>query len=204
MRNSVLFLNGERSESLPDIGGYEGIYCTDGAYDFLVAKQIIPDAIIGDFDSISPEKINPAHSKLIHIQEQDSTDFEKALNYLIDLQITELDVYGASGREHDHFLGNLSTAKAYMDKINIEFYDDFSYYKFIPAGKEIKANTIIGKKVSLIPFPYAHKVYATGLQYPVEGLNFELGTYIGTRNIAIQSDISISYKSGCLLLFLQL
>lgn len=53
------------------------------------------DYIIGDLDSFSPKNIKNIH--VLHISEQNSTDMEKALNFIYSQGYTTVDIYGASG-----------------------------------------------------------------------------------------------------------
>ena len=80
MQKLALFLNGEKPSFLNPLSNYQEIYCTDGAYHFLEEKNIIPDLIIGDFDSI--ESL-PEHINHIHTPNQDFTDFHKALKIIV-------------------------------------------------------------------------------------------------------------------------
>ena len=92
------------------------------------------NVIIGDFDSIGDTSQIDAQVKIIRNLDQDSTDFDKALAYLIENGVSQVIVYGAGGLSSDHFLGNLSTAMFWKDKIKIEFYDRYGSFYFI--GKE--------------------------------------------------------------------
>ena len=47
-----LLLNGEKPKKLPNLSNYDIICATDGAYQYLKEKNIIPNFITGDFDSL--------------------------------------------------------------------------------------------------------------------------------------------------------
>jgi len=128
MQKIALFLNGEKPKVIHSLEVYDAIYCTDGAYQFLEKSNIVPDLIIGDFDSI--EAI-PNHIKNIHTPNQDFTDFEKALEIIIKHSYKTVDVFAANGLEQDHFLGNLTTALKFKKSLEIKFYDDKQSYFFI-------------------------------------------------------------------------
>lgn len=201
MLKAALFLNGKAPKKIPNIKQYSQLFCTDGAYSYLKQLNIKPNAIIGDFDSISNIHILP---EIIQIKDtnQDTTDFEKALQYITKLGIESIEIWGASGREQDHFLGNLSAALQYKNQIKIVFYDDHHQYFFLEQQDSFL--TKVGKKVSFFPFPKADKVTANGLQYPVNQLDFELGKQIGTRNIATQTEVKVQFSGGNLIAFVQL
>lgn len=188
-----LILNGELdlawlSAVLP---GSKMIYCTDGAYDRIKFLNI--DAVIGDMDSIKDKNV-----RLIEMPDQNYTDFEKALQYL-SVYCHKLDVYGASGKEMDHFLGNLSVAKKYKDEMQLRFLEH-EYYYFL-ADKGTLIDTKKGKTISILPFPKVESITTEGLEYELKEATLELGSLISIRNRAIKDKVKIQYKHGCALLF---
>lgn len=67
------------------LNGAELVICADGAANLAINKNIIPNAIVGDFDSITTNTKNFYTSKsvqFIHDLNQDTTDLEKCLAYL--------------------------------------------------------------------------------------------------------------------------
>ncbi len=192
-----VLLNGELPSDLGVADSYDVICATDGAYDSFVQQQIRPDLVAGDFDSIT--KI-PSDITTLHTPDQDYTDFEKLLNHLHQEGYKQIDVYGASGKEQDHFLGNLHVALVWKEKLNLVFYDDFGTYRFIP--KTFQASQIKGKNVSLYPFPEADNITTEGLEFPLNGEHLAIGKRIGIRNKAISNEIQISYTNGDLLVFI--
>ncbi len=199
MKKIALFLNGEKPQFIPNLQRYDAIYCVDGAYKYLKEFNTVPDLIIGDFDSIEslPEEIEN-----IHTPDQNFTDFEKALKIIIKHGFTHVDVFAANGLEQDHFLGNMTTALKYKKKLTIKFYDDRQSYYFI--NKKTKLTDVKGKIISLFPFPKAKKVNSTALKYPLENLDLNMmKNRIGTRNQALNDTITIEFKKGNILLFLE-
>lgn len=208
LKQAALILDGEINlkfiEEDWDLPLFDLICCTDGAYLTLKNSQIIHhnlNAIIGDLDSLGDSSNIDKKIEIIHKKDQNSTDFEKALNYLFDKGIKKIIVYGASGLSSDHFLGNISTAIAWKNKIDLEFRDAYGSLYFIDKNFEISG--VKGKTISLIPFFEATDVYYEGLMYPLNGETLSFGQKIGTRNIAVEDSIKISYGSGCLLFYIE-
>jgi len=177
--------------------GKSNIYCTDGAYDKIRVLQKFGsfniEAVIGDMDSVMGQDV-----KLIKMPDQDYTDFEKALQYL-SKAFQKIDIYGASGKEMDHFLGNLSVAKKYKDKLQLKFMEHGYSYFFI--GKDTQLETRKGSTISILPFPKAESVTTEGLEYELKETALELGKLISVRNKAINNKVRIQYKDGCAILF---
>ncbi|QTV05369.1 thiamine diphosphokinase [Faecalibacter bovis] len=198
-KKAILFLNGEVPDKTPIITKYQKIFCTDGSYEYLKDLGIIPDIITGDFDSIQTEKF-PESSEIIHTPDQNFTDFEKALQIIKNQGFNSVDVLGASGKQQDHFLGNLNAAYKFKDSLSITFYDNYSTYSFI--SSPFKLNNILGKTISLFPFPETKGIITKGLEYPINNEDLNIINRIGTRNIAVDDEIEITYQSGDLILFI--
>ena len=201
--NSLLFINGTPPKNLPNTEGYAIIACTDGAFHYLKEKNFSLeklDFISGDFDSHSGIDENIYHEKFIFTPDQNFTDFQKALDILKNKDVKKVDVYGGSGGEQDHFLGNLHVAFLFKDLMEITFYDEFSSYFFIP--KDFEINNVEGKMVSLLPFPKVENLVTDGLNWELKNEDLEITKRIGTRNFATKSTVKISYSDGDLLVFI--
>lgn len=207
MKKALLFINGDSPKTIPNLSRYNLIACTDGAFHYLKQLKFSLDKldfISGDFDShkIEEEIIQQGQNhqfEIIETPDQNKTDFHKALEIIIEKGFDKIDVYGGSGGEQDHFLGNLSVAFAFKDKVNLRFFDEYSSYYFIP--KNFSISDVKGKMISLMPFPIAKNIETKGLKWPLHQEDLMLGERIGTRNIAENKDVTIKYKEGDLLIF---
>ena len=203
MKTALLFINGTPPKNLPNTEGYAIIACTDGAFHYLKEKNFSLeklDFISGDFDSHSGIDENIYREKFIFTPDQNFTDFQKALDILKNKDVKKVDVYGGSGGEQDHFLGNLHVAFLFKDLMEITFYDEFSSYFFIP--KDFEINNVEGKMVSLLPFPKVENLVTDGLNWELKNEDLEITKRIGTRNFATKSTVKISYSDGDLLVFI--
>lgn len=208
MKKALLFLNGEPPKSLPNFTEYDFISCTDGAFLYL-KKMNFPvkklDFISGDFDTRDNENhwselLENEHLDFIKTPDQNKTDFEKNLEILIQKKITHVDIYGGSGKEMDHFLGNLSTAAKFKDVLKIVFFDAYSQYFFTENCTEL--NDVKGKTISLYPFPSVKNISTKGLKWTLDNEDLDLTTRIGTRNIAENCVVTIEYEEGDLVVFI--
>lgn len=190
-----LFLNGKPPKTLPDLSDYDFICATDGGYHTLQKSGIFPDLVTGDFDSSE----NHTAKEIVHTPDQNFTDFDKILQILHERGYQNIHVFGASGGEQDHFLGNLHTAILFKEKLNLTFFDDYGMY-FL-AKNEQKIENVKDKTVSLLPLPKATHIFTKGLQYPLTNETLDFGKRIGTRNKAIEETVEISHESGELFIF---
>lgn len=201
-----LFLNGFLPIKLPNISNYYKIIAVNGASNYLFKHNIVPDFVLGDMDSIDSYYINKYmyHNKIkfINTLDQNFTDFEKSIKFIIKYGFFNIDVWGGiNGKENDHLLGNLFIAGKYINELSLIFYDKEYYIFFIK--KSIKIYNVKNKKISFFPFPYVNNINSYGLKYNLKNKNFYLNNNIGIRNIAIKDNIKICFKKGILLLFIQ-
>lgn len=203
MKKALLYINGEPPKNLVDFSKYDLVACTDGALNYLLKfdAEIVSklDFISGDFDSHA--RLDLVDEKFIETPDQNKTDFQKALEIILEKGIENVDIYGGSGGEMDHFLGNLSVADFMKSKMKIQFFDEFSSYYFIPKNFEISG--VNDKMISLFPFPKAESITTKGLKWPLYKENLKIGERIGTRNIAENDVVMIKYEKGNLLIFVE-
>ena len=90
------------------------VIAADGGVNFLTEKNISPELVIGDLDSISEQKIQSMETqKFIKISDQHTTDFEKVLlNTESPLTIG----IGFLGSRIDHELAALSALVKFSHK----------------------------------------------------------------------------------------
>ncbi len=205
MNRALLFINGVPPLQLPETAAYDIVACSDGAFHYLKEKGFaldLLDFISGDFDSHTGSDEEIYSQRFIHTPDQDKTDFEKSLEILLERGIQKVDVYGGSGGEMDHFLGNLHVAYLFKDRLKITFYDEFACYFF--AEKHTVLNDVKNRMVSLYPYPEAAQIVTNGLKWPLSGETLNMTNRIGTRNLALEDSVGINFESGALVLFVGL
>jgi thiamine pyrophosphokinase len=176
------------------------IICADGGANKARLLGIRPHAIIGDLDSISSgTRKHFSRVEAIHIADQESTDLEKALNFLLKLLIPSATVVGALGGRPDHSLANLSILKKFHKKIRLLFSDPYCDIRIIE--NKIVFEAVVGSVISLMPLDRCEGIQTIGLKYPLDNESLELGEREGTSNVVISSPVQITVKRGCLLLF---
>ena len=202
---ALLFINGVPPKNLPETEDYAMIACSDGAFHYLKEKKFPLDKldfISGDFDSHLGNDEAIYHERFIFTPDQDKTDFHKSLEIIQERGITAVDVYGGSGGEMDHFLGNLTAAFLFKNHLEITFYDEFSTYFFAP--KTLVLENVKGKTISLYPFPLTENITTKGLNWPLNNESLDISKRIGTRNLASEETVVIHYGKGDLVVFVEI
>jgi thiamine pyrophosphokinase len=175
------------------------VICADGGANQARRRNIRPDVIIGDFDSVVPATRKFFHSvPQIHISDQETTDLEKALLWCIGSDIPDIIITGASGDRIDHVTGALGCFRKYAGLAAIRFVD--SLCQIVPVGRRLSMNVQRGTKISLIPVGACTGISTTGLRYPLRGETLELGVREGISNAASGKRVTVKVESGTLLL----
>lgn len=168
----------------------------DGATNELVHHGIIPDIIVGDGDSISAENKKKYKDIFRQIDDQETNDLTKAINYLFSKGKTNIAIIGATGGRDDHALGNISLLIEHMRKgINLRMYTD--YGMFIPVNGTHSFKVMPGRKVSIFNFGARH-LQSEGLKYPIYDFT---DWWQGTLNEATGDEFTI-HADGDYLVYL--
>ena len=172
------------------------IIAADGGVNFLTDKNISPELVIGDLDSISEQKTqNIEPEKIIRISEQDSTDLEKVLfNTQSPLTIG----IGFLGSQIDHELAALSALVKFSHK-KIIFIGEHDIVFLVPPSFSLRS--FDGMRVSLYPLDEV-KVHSDGLKWATDGLTMKPTGQLGTSNKAIGKSIHLAPDKPNLLLIL--
>lgn len=154
------------------------IVAADGGADRALSLGQVPDWVIGDLDSISSaaREIIPAE-RIVHVAEQDSTDFTKCLTRIAAPFVLAV---GFSGLRLDHTLAVLTTLVNTVRPPAIMLNSEDIVFLAPP---RLTLPLMPGTRVSLYPMGPARGV-STGLEWPIEGIDFAPGMRVGTSNRA--------------------
>lgn len=156
----------------------------DGGAAALIDSGRIPDAVIGDFDSLtSRHRAQVPPERLFPIREQDSTDFDKALRSVRAPIVLGV---GFLGGRLDHQLAVFNALVRWPDRPCILL---GSREVVFHAPPRISLSIPPGDTVSLFPFRRVTG-RSRGLEWPIDGLVLEPDGRIGTSNRAL-SDITL-------------
>ena len=172
------------------------IVCCDGAADSLIATGAVPNAIVGDGDSISSEN-KERFSHLLHIiSEQESNDQTKAIRFCLEQGKKRIAIVGATGKREDHSIGNISLLIEYA-RAGVEVFSFTDYGVFIPCNGNTTHRCHKGQQVSIFSIT-AKNMSAEGLLYPIYDFT---NWWQGTLNECTGEEFTINAK-GEYLLFL--
>ena len=174
----------------------------DSAIERVLQLDIKVDVLLGDFDGdfnpdIYKEKQYPL--EIVHRPNQDKTDLEKALDYLIEKGHQAVNIVWATGKRADHTITNITNIIRYRNKLKIVILDDHSKIFLLPNKFEkwYTAST----PISLIPIGKVTGITTQNLFYPLQNEELTMGYRTGSSNHVIKDGIvSITHQEGDLLL----
>jgi len=152
------------------------ILAADGGADRALAHGFRPEAVVGDFDSVTATaKSILGAGCLFPIPEQLTTDFDKALRS-VEAPFTL--ALGFTGARIDHGLAVFNTLVRHPDRRCIVIGPrDVVFHA--PRRLELAMRT--GDRLSLFPMA-AVTGRSTGLEWPIDGIAFAPDGMIGTSN----------------------
>lgn len=184
------------------------VIAVDGGANTCKRHNIMPKKIIGDLDSITSENkkfFTEKNREIIQIEEQDSTDLEKALR-TVDADIFYC--FGFTGNFFDHELSLLHILQKnhygkYGTPKKIIMFSETQIFFVLEKQSEISLSHIATteNRISFYPLSPTKFISSSGLQYPLDGLTLQQGDIIGTSNSQISHKISWKIEKGCCLGF---
>lgn len=158
----------------------------DSGSDTIGDAGLVPEVIIGDLDSLSDRTEWEKRTRVIHIPEQITTDFQKAL-YSTRAPVTL--ALGMTGKRLDHTLAALSAVLQYAPSRRLLLVDEVDVALAVTGPVVFAA--AIGERVSIHPLVEVSFECSTGLRYPLDGLTLQPGGLIGTSNEGTGAQVEI-------------
>lgn len=164
------------------VGGFVAV---DSGADILLDARLEPVVVIGDLDSLSPEARATFAHRLHRIDEQSTTDFEKALSRIAAPAMIAL---GFTGGRMDHILSVLGVMLRYPEQpVILTDVHDVSF--LVPAGQTVFALPQ-GTRVSLMPVAPA-TVSLAGVVWPFAQTLMQMAGFTSPSNAALGGEVTV-------------
>lgn len=182
------------------------VICADGGANCLFRYQIIPQYIVGDFDSILPEALDFFRSQKVlfekHPCAKDATDtylaLQKALR--LNLSLEKIIFLGClGGIRIDHLLGNFGLLDVCLQaKVPAVFKDQYCEVTLID-GTAIFCG-YLGQTFSVLAYSdVVTNLCIVGGKYNLQGHDLHQGSALTISNEFLANEIKITFDSGKLL-----
>lgn len=176
----------------------------DKGSEYLYDYEIMPNIILGDFDSISEEKLKKIEEKQVEIikfpPEKDYTDTEIAIMEAMKRGADTIYLFGGLGTRADHSLGNIGLLLTTKNKgARLLIVDDHN--KMYLADKNMSLNGSQGEIISFHALSDVVKGFEIrGAKYNLNSYDMHLLDPRAVCNEFIDTPINIKYESGELLI----
>ncbi len=190
---------------MKSIYGQNIIVC-DRGLEALYQLKIIPNHVVGDFDSVSSEVLEfyKKQTQIIfhtYNAEKDNTDTDIALKLATRLKSSKITILGALGKRMDHAIANIHILKDALEaEIPCQILDEYNRIYLINKETTLEKEKVYGKYVSLIPLTSTVEgLTLTGFKYPLNHYTLPIGTSLGISNEIITDTAHIEMKKGILI-----
>ncbi len=187
-------------------GGFDVVLAADSGMDFLYRTKILPDIIVGDFDSVDPKVLEffREHEQIdicVLNPVKDDTDTEFAIREAIRRGATEITIIGGTGTRLDHVLGNISLLGIGIEEgVRMELLDVHNRIRMTDRPVVLKKREQYGKYLSLIPYSgQVQGVTLKGVKYPLSDYTMGGFNSLGISNEIVDDEATIELTSGQLL-----
>ncbi|NCQ31999.1 MAG: thiamine diphosphokinase [Armatimonadetes bacterium] len=168
------------------------VVATDGAAAWARAAGVMPQVVIGDFDSLSEVT---GDWELVHAgahDQQDNSDSEKAVLLALDRGATEIVLLGATQQRLDHTLANVWLAATYRGRARVTLVDDYGACEVVGGCRTLRVAP--GTILSLVPLTGDVVVRTEGLKWQLDG-PLAPGSR-GLSNEAVNAEVTVNVTAG--------
>ena len=174
---------------LSAIGNARMVVCCDGAVATALEHGVMPDAVIGDGDSLADDLKEQLADRLHIISEQDYNDLTKATRYVVSTlgNNPSIAYLAATGKREDHTLGNISLMRFYHEKLGVVPTMITDHGTFSIAHGNQSFASVAGQQVSIFNLT-CKSISGTGLRWAPYPFDMH---WQGTLNEALNDQFSI-------------
>ena len=185
---------------------FDRVIAVDGGLKQAEDLGLVPDLIVGDFDTVDPEVLKRFRSREhimwdVHRPEKDETDTELALQKAMALGCGEIVVLGATGGRADHMMGNVQLLYQCLQKgIFACLLDPQNKIYLLDGAREYHKCDLWGKYISFLPLTErVQGITLKGFKYPLQDQDIEIGTSLCISNELTEETARIDLKDGVLI-----
>ncbi len=181
------------------------VFAVDGGLRVAEAAGIMPDYLVGDFDTAEASLVSKYEGRCItirHKPEKDATDTELAIDEALERGAETIVLLGATGTRMDHTLANVHMLYRILQQGKQAWImDENNRMSLHDKPFMCKRTEMFGTYVSFLPFfGETTGVTLRGFKYPLSGKTLTAGISLGVSNEAKEDVIEVSFEKGYLLM----
>lgn len=174
---------------------------------FLYEHHMVPDYIVGDFDSLPEEIVRYYKEETdIPIREfnpvKDATDTEIAVRLALEKECDSLFLYGATGTRLDHVLGNIQVLSIpHGAGVSAEIRDSHNRIRIIEKEANLEKTEMFGPYFSVFPLDgVVEHFFIEGAKYPLTDHVLTPYDSLCVSNQAKEDKVTIRFPKGLVVL----
>lgn len=180
-------------------------FAVDGGLAVAEAAGILPDYLVGDFDTAEDALVSRYESRCVtlrHKPEKDATDTELAVDEALERGADEIILLGATGTRMDHTLANVHMLYRILQQGKQAWLlDEHNRISLHDRSFTCRKDEMFGNYVSFLPFfGETTGVTLKGFKYPLSGRTLTAGISLGVSNEAKEEVMEVSFEKGYLLM----
>lgn len=185
---------------------YDMLIAADSGLETCHALGIMPDVMLGDYDSVSGQIKEYYQScgvqAFTYPEKKDETDTELAVKFAINKHAGQIILYRATGSRMDHTLANLFLLQLGLEHgIDMQIRDKYNRIRLVKGKFVLQKPAQFGNYISLLPLSQTvEDICLTGFRYPLEHARMVQGSSLGISNVLEEEQGVISAGSGILIL----
>lgn len=205
IKRAVIFANGELA--VPDalksmLTADDYFISADGGLLHLDSLRLRPNLVIGDMDSVEPDRLKVLKTAGVEILRyptgKDETDLELAIQAAIGRGFKSILIVAATGGRLDQTLGNIALLTHIPKEIHARLENGKEEILLCRGSVSIHGRS--GDVVSFIPWGKPVKVvHTSGLQYPLRNETLKPDKTRGISNVATGLVAKVRIDSGNLI-----
>lgn len=197
---TVIFADGEppsHAVPLSILRSAGRVVACDGAWKTVVSLGRVPDAVVGDCDSLTSD--DAAELELLGVpvvrdSEQDTNDLCKAFRHIMRSGASgRICILGATGRREDHAIGNvfhLIDLSAVNPDVTIVT-DSGVFEPVLPPGRTWDEESAPDSPISVFASHPDAAMTSEGLKWPLDGVRFD-SLWRGTLNRVVSPRFAVA------------
>lgn len=181
------------------LGQSDLVICADGGLNFLEKLNILPDVVLGDFDSAENlsflyegEKLKEGVLLQSFPVRKDQTDLELALDYALDKGIDRCIILGGTGSRLDHSLCNIFLLERYQRLgLSAQMVNETNRISYWTEGEYRLPKTKPGWYQSFLAMPEDVHLSLEGFDYDLDDQLLARGSSLAISNHVIRDDARV-------------
>jgi thiamine pyrophosphokinase len=176
------------------------IVCCDGSAENLIKAGYIPDAIVGDMDSLNESIAGRFQDRIFRNSDQETNDLTKAVGWCIERGFGDLVIVGATGKREDHTVGNISLLAEYIRDANVRMVTDTGIIMALTSSTALAS--FPGQQISIFSIDPDTELTSEGLRYPLNRKKI-YNWWVATLNESTGDSFLLRFEGGPVIVYLK-